>query len=74
MGRRRRSLVAFLVHAVEALGRELGRGRIGVIARDLQQRLARGRPVLQFVIAVADLEQGIGTLARIRPVVEGERT
>jgi hypothetical protein len=52
---------------LEALGCTLRRIGIGKAPRDLRQRLARLRILLELVLREPELQQRIGRLARIRP-------
>src|SRR5260221_10966706 len=57
-------------HLVEALLRQMP-GRCGGELLDYLRQSSLGRvPLFQLVLAIADLEQGVGTLARLRIFVD----
>src|ERR1700686_2701516 len=57
-------------HFVETLLRQMSGRCVGELRGYLRQSSLRRVPLLQFILAIADLEQGVGTLARLRIFVD----
>src|ERR1700736_3153130 len=57
-------------HFVETLLRQMSGRRIGELRGYLRQSSLGRIPLLQLVLAIADLEQGVGTFARLRVLVD----
>src|SRR3979411_378393 len=57
-------------HFVETLLRQMSGRRIGELRSYLRQSSLGRIPLLQLVLAIADLEQGVGTFARLRVLVD----
>src|SRR5688572_27910088 len=64
------SLAPLALHLRQALTGESGGGLIRVLLNDLVQCSARLRPILQLIVAIADLEQRIRHLARRRTLID----
>src|SRR5260370_6545431 len=57
-------------HFVETLLRQMSGRRIGELRGYLRQSSFGRVPLLQLVLAIADLEQGVGAFARLRIFVD----
>ena len=64
------SVVAFHAHTAQAVFGQAGQGAVGVVFLHLGQGGAGAIPLLEFVVGVADLEQGVGGLGAFRVLVE----
>src|SRR5690242_18437807 len=60
-----------VLHALQPLGGEVGRVGAGILLRHRAQRLPRGLPLLQLVLAITHLEQGVPGFVRLRVVLDG---
>src|SRR5579863_6667084 len=57
-------------HLVETLLRQMPGRCVGELSSDFRQSSLGRVPLLQLVLAIADLEQGVRTLARLRIFVD----
>src|SRR6202049_4513627 len=57
-------------HSVETLLRQMSGRRIGELRGYLRQRTFGQVPLLQFILAITDFEQSVGTFTRLRIFVD----